>query len=47
VWKFHDKSGTRVITEDEHDCDVGVHRMDDMLEAIQAKLRNQVVSPLV
>jgi hypothetical protein len=37
VWAFHGESGTRVTTEDEHDCDVGdVDRMDEMLEAIQA-----------
>jgi hypothetical protein len=23
VWIFHDESGTRVIAEDEHGCDVG------------------------
>jgi hypothetical protein len=28
VWTFHDESCTRVIAEDEHDCDVGdVDRM--------------------
>jgi hypothetical protein len=37
VWKFHDKSCTRVIVEDEHDYDAGVDRMDEMLEAIQAE----------
>jgi hypothetical protein len=37
VWTFHDKIGTRVIAEDEHDCDVGdVDRMDEMHKAIQA-----------
>jgi hypothetical protein len=37
VWTFHSELGTRVIVEDEHDCDVGdVDRMDEMLEAIQA-----------
>jgi hypothetical protein len=37
VWTFHSESGTRVVAEDEHDCDVGnVDRMDEMLEAIQA-----------
>jgi hypothetical protein len=35
VWTFHDESGTRVIAEDEHDCDVGgVDRMDENLKAI-------------
>jgi ferredoxin-like protein FixX len=30
------QSGTRVIAEDEHDCDVGnIDRMDEMLKAIQ------------
>jgi hypothetical protein len=38
VWKFHGESGTRVITEDEHDYDVGVDRMDEMVEAIQAEV---------
>jgi hypothetical protein len=39
VWTFHGESGTRVIAEDEHDCDVGdVDRMDEMLEAIQAEI---------
>jgi hypothetical protein len=39
VWIFHDESGTRVIAEDEHDCDVGdVDRMDEMLKAIQAEV---------
>jgi hypothetical protein len=39
VWTFHGESGTRVVAEDEHDCDVGdVDRMDDMLEAIQPKV---------
>jgi hypothetical protein len=39
VWTFHGESGTRVIVEDEHDCDVGdVNRMDEMLEAIQAEV---------
>jgi hypothetical protein len=23
VWIFHDELGTRIIAEDEHDCDVG------------------------
>jgi hypothetical protein len=39
VWTFHGESGTRVIEEDEHDCDVrDVDRMDEMLEAIQAEV---------
>jgi hypothetical protein len=38
VWKFHGESGTRVIAEDEHDCDTRVDRMDKMLEAIQAQV---------
>jgi hypothetical protein len=39
VWKFHDESGTRVILEDEYDCDTGdIDRMDEMLEAIQAEI---------
>jgi hypothetical protein len=39
VWKFHSESDTRVIAEDEHDCDAGdVDRMDEMLEAIQAEV---------
>jgi hypothetical protein len=39
VWIFHGESGTRVIAEDEQDCDVGdVDRMDEMLEAIQAEV---------
>jgi hypothetical protein len=37
AWKFHDESSTRVIADDEHDCDArDVDRMDEMLEAIQA-----------
>jgi hypothetical protein len=36
---FHSKSGSRVVAEDEHDCDMGeVDRMDEMLEAIQAEV---------
>jgi hypothetical protein len=36
VWIFHNKSGTRVVAENEHDYDVGdIDRMDEMLEAIQ------------
>jgi hypothetical protein len=39
VWTFHDESGTRVVTEDEHDCDMGnVDRMDNMLDAIQSEV---------
>jgi hypothetical protein len=39
VWKFHSESCTRVIAEDEHDCDAGdIDRMDEMLEAIQAEV---------
>jgi hypothetical protein len=39
VWTFHGGSGTRVIAEDEYDCDVGgVDRMDEMLEVVQAKV---------
>jgi hypothetical protein len=39
VWTFHGESGTRVVAEDEHDCDMGdVERMDEMLEAIQIKV---------
>jgi hypothetical protein len=38
VWTFHSESGTRVVAEDKHDCDIGnVNRMDEMLEAIQAE----------
>jgi hypothetical protein len=39
VWKFHIGSGTRVITEDEHNCDTGgwgVDSMDEILEVVQA-----------
>jgi hypothetical protein len=38
VWKFYGESVTRVIAEDEHDCDGGVDRMDEMLKAIQAEI---------
>jgi hypothetical protein len=42
VWTFHGESGTRVVVEDEHDCDVGnVDRMDEMLEAIQANVTGE------
>jgi hypothetical protein len=38
VWTFHGESGTRLVVEDEHDCDMGyVDRMDKMLEAIQVE----------
>jgi hypothetical protein len=47
VWIFHGKSGTRVIVEDEYDCDMGnVDRIDKMLDAIQAyvtKYKEEVV----
>jgi hypothetical protein len=37
VWTFYGESGTRVVAEDKHDCDIGnIDRMDEMLEAIQA-----------
>jgi DNA polymerase/3'-5' exonuclease PolX len=39
VWTFHGESGTRVVVEDEHDCDVGdVDRMDKMVKAIQVEV---------
>jgi hypothetical protein len=39
VWTFYGESGTRVIAEDEYDCDVGdVDRIYEMLEAIQAEV---------
>jgi hypothetical protein len=39
VWTFHGKPGSRVIAEDEHDCDMGdIDRMDEMLESIQAEV---------
>jgi hypothetical protein len=39
VWTFHGVLGTRVIAENEHDCDVGdIDRMDEMLKAIQAEV---------
>jgi hypothetical protein len=39
VWTFHDESGTRVVAEDEHGCNVrNIDRMDEMLEAIQAEV---------
>jgi hypothetical protein len=38
VWKFHIESGTRVITEEEQDYDMGVDRMDKIPEAIQEEV---------
>jgi hypothetical protein len=39
VWIFHGESGSRVVAEDEHDCDMGdIDRMDGMLEAIQVEV---------
>jgi hypothetical protein len=39
VWTFDGESSTRVVVEDEHDCDVGdVDRMDEMLEGIQVEV---------
>jgi hypothetical protein len=39
VWIFYDELGTRVIADDEHDCDMGdVDRIDEMPEAIQAEV---------
>jgi hypothetical protein len=39
VWTFHSESSTRLIAEDEHDCDMGdIDRMDEMLEAIEAEV---------
>jgi hypothetical protein len=38
VWKFHGETGSRVTADDEHGYDVGVDRMDKMLEAIQAEV---------
>jgi hypothetical protein len=39
VWIFHGESGTKVVAEDEHDCDVGgIDRMDEMLKAIPAEI---------
>jgi hypothetical protein len=39
VWTFHGKSSTRVVGEDEHDCDVeDIDRMDEMLEATQGEV---------
>jgi hypothetical protein len=36
LWKFHGESGTRVILEEEHDYDVGVDRINEILQAMQA-----------
>jgi hypothetical protein len=38
MWKFHNESGTRVISENGQDYDVRVDRMDEMLEAIKAEV---------
>jgi hypothetical protein len=39
VWTFCSESDTRVVVEDEHDCDMGdVDMMDEMLEVIQAQV---------
>jgi hypothetical protein len=39
VWTFHDESCTRVIVEDEYDCDVeDIDMIDGMLEAIHAEV---------
>jgi hypothetical protein len=39
VWTFHGESGTRVVAEDKHDCDVGgVDRMDEIFQAIQVEV---------
>jgi hypothetical protein len=39
VWIFHGESGSRVVAEDEHDCDMwDVDRMNEMLEAIQGEV---------
>jgi hypothetical protein len=39
VCTFHGESGTKVVAEDEYDCDMGdIDRMDEMLEAIQQRL---------
>jgi hypothetical protein len=39
VWTFYGESGSRVVAEDEHDCDMGdVDRMDEKLEAIQVEV---------
>jgi hypothetical protein len=39
VWTFHGELGSRVVAEDEHDCDMeDVDRMDEMFEAIQVEV---------
>jgi hypothetical protein len=39
VWTFYGESGTRVVVEDEHDCDVeNINRMDEMLKAVQGEV---------
>jgi hypothetical protein len=39
MWSFHGELGTRVVAEDEHDCDMeDIDRMDKMLEVIQAEV---------
>jgi hypothetical protein len=39
VLTFHSESGTRIIAEDEHDCDMGdIYSMDEMHEVIQAEV---------
>jgi hypothetical protein len=39
VWTFYGELGTRVVAEDEYDCDVrDIDRMDEMLEAIQVEV---------
>jgi hypothetical protein len=39
VWTFHGESGTRVIAEDEYDCDAGhINGMDELLESIHAEV---------
>jgi hypothetical protein len=38
VWKFHGESGTKAVAEEEHDYNAGVHRMDEMLEAIEPEV---------
>jgi DNA polymerase/3'-5' exonuclease PolX len=48
VWTFHSESGTRVVAEDEHDCNVGnIDRMDEMLEAIQVEVTEDPPSSVV
>jgi hypothetical protein len=45
VWTYHYESGTRVVAEDEHDCDVGdVDRMDEMLEAVQVEVTDNPIT---